>query len=122
MVGADLLPELLAVGDVRDAELERLLRNADRLGGEAGEQSQPDSLEVAVDLVAVCCLQAAQLARLVDGGELLARGGARFHRLPQHPVDRIEMRDEAVELDRPRLFVQLGQGREDDRGCEKGPE
>ena len=52
LVDADLLAELLAVGDVVDAELERLLRHADRLGGERREQAQPHGLELAVDRLA----------------------------------------------------------------------
>ena len=48
LVGTDLLPELLAVRDVGDAELECLLRHADRFDGECCEQPQPHGLEVAV--------------------------------------------------------------------------
>ena len=48
LVGADLLPELLAVGDVVDAELERLLRDADRLDRKCGQKPQTNRLELAV--------------------------------------------------------------------------
>ena len=119
LIGADLLAELLAVGDVGDAELERLLRDADGLHGERREQSQPDRLEIAVDRLAVGRPEPPERPRLVDGRERLTLGRDGGHVVAQHPVDGVEVRNEPVELDRPGVVVQLRQGGKDDGGGEE---
>jgi len=65
--------------------------------------------------------ETSQRPRFVDRGERLTVGGDCAQVLPQHHVRRVQVRDEAVELERPGLVVHLGQRRQDDGGGQKRP-
>ena len=88
----------------------------DGLERERGEEAQAHRLPLAVDGLAVGGREPPERPRLVHRREHLALGRNGLHLLREHAVDVEQVGHEAVDLDRPRLLVDLGQRGEDDRG------